>query len=352
MKRAQALALVKAKGGMTQRSVTKETVALVVGALGWPLLPDGCLSKTLLKARSYSIPVVSERIFLSWTGKVPLDGQAKTYTKEQLAALCKTAPEVIDEFAMFGLLEPEAGLFGFRDLAAARQIAGLIASGVKLSTIMHSLAAIRTWLPEAGLANLRLYSETPANLLIETGGGRTDSRGQFVLPIEPLSEDADAAFEEALAAEQDEDWEKAERLYRLVMKLDPEEAAAPFNLANIFCAQNKPIEAELLYREAVVRDPGFAEAWYNLGGLLEEQRRIEEAVRCLHHAIKASPEYADAVFNLALLLQRQEMLSEAAAQWKRYLDIDRTSDWVARARRGLKYCEIQLSAPLAAEVGS
>jgi tetratricopeptide (TPR) repeat protein len=347
MKRAHALALVKAKGGTRQLSVTKETAALVVGALGWPLLPDGCLSKTLLKARSYSVPVVSERIFLSWTGKVPQDRQAKAYTREQLASLCKEAPELIDEFAMFGLLEPEGGLFGFRDLAAARQIAGLIASGVRLSTILNSLAAIRTWIPDAGLAKLRLYPESSGDLLVEIGQGRTDSRGQYILPIEPQSEDADAVFDEALVAEEVEDWESAERLYRLVIKLDPEEAAAPFNLANIFRAQNNPIEAEALYREAVGRDSEYAEAWHNLGDLLEEQRRMHEAVLCLDRAVKADPNYADAVFNLALLLQSQDRLNEAAAQWKRYLELDRASDWAARARKALKYCEIQLTLPSA-----
>jgi tetratricopeptide (TPR) repeat protein len=250
---------------------------------------------------------------------------------------------MIDEFAMFGLLEPEGGLFGFRDLAASRQIASLLAAGVQLSTVTHSLAAIRAWLPDAGLANLRLYPETSGGLLVETGNGRTDKKGQFVLPIEPQGRDVEAVFEEGLAAEQEEAWERAERLYRLAMKLDPEEAAAPFNLANIFRAQNKPVEAETLYKDAVARDPAFAEAWYNLGGLLEDQRRIPEAVRCLECAIKADPNYADAVFNLALLLQRQERLKEAVAQWQRYLDIDRSTDWAARARRALKYCEIQLT---------
>jgi tetratricopeptide (TPR) repeat protein len=255
---------------------------------------------------------------------------------------------MIDEFAMFGLLEPEEGLFGFRDLAASRQIASLLAAGVRLSTVTGSLAAIRTWLPDAGLANLRLYPEKSGGLLVETGGGRIDKKGQFVLPIEPQGRDAEAVFEEALAAEEEEDWERAERLYRLVIKLDPEDAAAPFNLANIFRVRSKPIEAETLYKGAVARDPAFAEAWYNLGGLFEDQRRIPEAIQCLECAIKADPSYADAVFNLALLLQRQERLKEAVAQWQRYLDIDRSTDWAARARRALKYCEIQLTASLAA----
>ncbi len=78
-------------------------------------------------------------------------------------------------------------------------------------------------------------------------------------------------------------------------------------------------------------------------GLLDEQHRETEAVRCLEQAIKADPDYADAVFNLALLLHRLERLSDAAAQWKRYLEIDRASAWAGRAKRALKFCEIQIS---------
>jgi len=39
---------------------------------------------------------------------------------------------------------------GFRDLAAARQVAGLLAAGTALSVITKSLHEIRKWLPDAG----------------------------------------------------------------------------------------------------------------------------------------------------------------------------------------------------------
>ena len=58
-----------------------------------------------------------------------------------------------------GLLDPRDGLFGFRDLAAARQISKLLSAGVSLSTVIRSLHEIRRWLPEAGLANLRLLPD-------------------------------------------------------------------------------------------------------------------------------------------------------------------------------------------------
>jgi len=54
-------------------------------------------------------------------------------------------------------------------------------------------------------------------------------------------------------------------------------------------------------------------------------------------------DYADAMFNLALLLQRQNQYSEAADYWRRYLANDCQSEWAARARRSLKFCEMQIN---------
>lgn len=343
MTRAQAFLLVAERGGTPRAGVTKATAVLIVGELGWPLLADGRPSNSLAKAELYGIPIKSERDFLACLGRSVPDSQNKAYTKAQLAALSKVSAELIDQLAMFGLIEPQDEFFGFRDLAAARQIAKLLASGVKLSAVTQSLAEIRKWLPEAGLANLRLYPENSNTLLVEHSSGRTDKKGQFVLPIEPSSLDAGALFAKAQAAEEAEDWEAAERLYSLLVKIDTSDATPAFNLANVLRSQNKVVEAEAAYRVAVEREPDFAEAWYNLADLLEAQRRGVEAVRCLERAIKAKPDYADPVFNLALLLQRLERLDDAAKQWRRYLEIDQASGWAMRAKKALKLCEMQMA---------
>jgi tetratricopeptide (TPR) repeat protein len=347
MKRTDAFALVEKLGRTARSGVTKKTAAVIAGELGWPLLSDGTPSNSLAKAKRYGIPVVSERRFLTWAGKAVPERQTKAYSKDQLAVLCNVSNELIDRLAMFGLIEPGDGLYGFRDLAATRQIAGLLASGVKLSTITHSLFEIRKWLPEAGLANLRLFPEASGALLIEHMNGRTDKKGQFVLDMERPVNDPDALFQEAQTAEEAGDWATAERLYRLVMKIDPADAVAAFNLANALRAQSKFIEAEAAYRLAVEREPSFAEAWFNLADLLDGERRAQEAAGCLQQALKADPDYADAVFNLALLFQRMERLSDAASQWRRYLEIDRVSAWAMRAKKALKLCEMQLAASAA-----
>ena len=70
-------------------------------------------------------------------------------------------------------------------------------------------------------------------------------------------------------------------------------------------------------------------------------RNVEAAIESLRKAVQVAPDYSDAMFNLALLLQRKDRCAEAADYWRRYLAIDGQSEWASRARRSLKFCEMQ-----------
>lgn len=343
MKRSEAFALVRKRGGKPLENVTKQTNVLIVGALGWPLLDDGRPSNSLAQAKTYGVKIASETQFLEWLGKRAPDEQAKTYTPDQLAALSKLPKEIVEQLAIFGLIEARAGLYGFRDLAAARQVAGLLAAGASLSAITRSLHDIRKWLPDARLSNLKLFPESSDRILVEQMQGRTDRTGQFVLDVDDAPDDVDALFAAAQAAEEQNDIATAERLYRRVTTMEPADAAAAFNLGNVLRASGRPVEAERAYRAAVKADPDYAAAWYNLADALDDQGRTSEAIQCLARALEADPTYADAMFNISLFLQKLERHAEAASWWKRYLEIDRSSPWAARAKRALKYCEMQVT---------
>jgi len=343
MTRAEAFEVVRSHGGTPSQSVTRQTNVLVVGELGWPLLDDGRPSNKLSRAGSYGIPVVSERRFLEWIGKAVPDSLNRTYSADQIAALSKLSISTIDELVRFGLFDPRGGLFGFRDLAGARQISKLFEHGIALSEIIRSVKEVRAWLPEADLSNLRLHpSVTHHTIEIEQPEGRTDKRGQFVLPATPPEQNADALFEQAQAAEETGNIAEAEHLYGVLMKCDPTDAAAPFNLGNMLRSNGRRVEAEAALRAATRADPMFAEAWYNLSDLLDEQGRSEAAIDCLRKALRAAPASIDAIFNLALLLQRSNKHAEAAEYWRQYLAKDAQSEWAARARRSLKFCEMQI----------
>ena len=62
MKREEAFALVRRHGGTPRRGVTRKTAVLVVGELGWPLLPDGQPSKSLSVAKSLGVQIASEPV--------------------------------------------------------------------------------------------------------------------------------------------------------------------------------------------------------------------------------------------------------------------------------------------------
>jgi tetratricopeptide (TPR) repeat protein len=342
MTRAEAFEVVRQHGGTPSQAVTRQTNVLVVGELGWPLLDDGRPSNKLSRASTYAIPVVSERRFLEWIGKVVPNSLQRTYSADQIAALSKLSSSSVNELVRFGLLDPRGGLFGFRDLASARQISKLFAHGIALSEIVRSVREVREWLPEADLSNLRLHPANHHAIEIEQPEGRTDKRGQFVLPVGRPDQNADALFDQAQSAEESGDIAEAERLYRVLIKCDPADAAPPFNLGNMLRANGRKVEAEAALRAATRADPMFAEAWYNLSDLLDEQGRPEAAVECLRKALQAAPVYSDAIFNLALLLQRNNNHAEAAEYWRRYIASDSRSEWAARARRSLKFCEMQI----------
>jgi tetratricopeptide (TPR) repeat protein len=190
-------------------------------------------------------------------------------------------------------------------------------------------------------ANVRLHAEPHYGLQVEQPDGSTDQHGQFVLAVDQSQNNPDDLFEQAQSAEEAGDIAEAERLYRILMKSDPTDASAPFNLGNLLRVSARKAEAAL--RTATRVDPTFADAWYNLSDLLDEQGRVEAAIECLRTALRVAPDYADATFNLALLLQRTNQYTEAANYWRRYLASDCQSEWAARARRSLKFCEMQIN---------
>jgi tetratricopeptide (TPR) repeat protein len=242
-----------------------------MGELGWPLMDDGRPSNKLSKASGYGILVISERRFLEWIGEAVPDSLHRTYSADQIATLSKLPDSTIEELVRFGLLDPRGGLFGFRDLASARQISKLFAHGITLPEIIRSVKEVRVWLPEADLSNLRLHPAASHALEIEQPEGRTDKRGQFVLAVSRPEQNADALFDQAQSAEETGDFAKAERLHRLLMKCDSTDAAPPFNLGNVLRANGRKVEAEAALRAATRGDPAFADAWYNLSDLLDDR---------------------------------------------------------------------------------
>ena len=81
-------------------------------------------------------------------------------------------------------------------------------------------------------------------------------------------------------------------------------------------------EAESIFRQVIKIDPNNAEAYYNLGIALGQQRKLEEAVANFQQAIKLNPNNAGAYYNLGIALGQQRKLEEAVANFQQAIKLN------------------------------
>ncbi|MCC7411939.1 MAG: sulfotransferase [Gammaproteobacteria bacterium] len=127
--------------------------------------------------------------------------------------------------------------------------------------------------------------------------------------------EADMAFERAfelspsrralaLAAEHQREGrlEEAERIYRDVLRGDPDNVDALRLLALLARKAGAADDAERLLRRALDITPDFVAAAVELGGVLKDQGRFDEAIACLEGAVASEPEDVQAWFHLGATL--------------------------------------------------
>jgi Tfp pilus assembly protein PilF len=122
----------------------------------------------------------------------------------------------------------------------------------------------------------------------------------FVLERQGLPEDAAAA-------------------YRKALELDPESAAAHYNLGVSLARSGDFAEAEPHLLAAVEKNPN-SQSYAGLGFVLWKQGREDEAVASLETAIEADPQNAAAYAALGKILIEQEKLEEAADTYRRLVE--------------------------------
>jgi hypothetical protein len=93
------------------------------------------------------------------------------------------------------------------------------------------------------------------------------------------------------------------------------------------------------YLEVAEREVGAGSATHNdLGVAYLESggSRLESAGVEFKHALEQDPAFLPAIFNLALFYERTKSPEQAAAEWRRYLQLDSNSDWGKEARSRLQ----------------
>jgi tetratricopeptide (TPR) repeat protein len=332
--------LLRARGGrLAPRPGRRVDLVAVASSAVGRVLPDGSLR--LPAGLPADAPLLGEQDLRRGLGLAPPPAAvARSTSPEELARLSGLPPRILASLALFDVLEPVEGRYGYRDLVAAREAGRLLGQGVALGAVLSAAIALRR--RGVRLGEARLAEGPSGELLRDLAGQLAELSGQLTMGPALEAPGLDELVAAAEAAEEGGDLRRAEDLYSTALRAEREDPVLAFNLGNVLDAQGRGAEARAAWQIAIARDPAFAEAWYNLALAAEDEANWELAAAQYRRAAQARPDYADAQFNLGLLLTRLERCEEALAAWDRFLALEPGSRQAAIARRAAALCRMRL----------
>jgi superkiller protein 3 len=121
-------------------------------------------------------------------------------------------------------------------------------------------------------------------------------------------------YQQGNAAQKAGNFSEAERIFRRVIELNPNDAVAYNNLGNALYLQKKLDETIAALRKAIELDPNYAPAYNGLGHALRNQGKLDEAISAFQKALELDPNEARAYYGLGIVLRKQGKLDEAFAR--------------------------------------
>ena len=115
---------------------------------------------------------------------------------------------------------------------------------------------------------------------------------------------------------QQRDWSGAEKNFRDAVSIQPEYAAAQYNLATTLAGTSRPQEAHYHFEKAIASKPDYAEAHHHYGVLLAQMGSGHQALSELQESVRLDPNLADAYSDLATTLAAQGELEKAVDSYR------------------------------------
>ena len=115
--------------------------------------------------------------------------------------------------------------------------------------------------------------------------------------------------------------QEAEKVYRDILRNNPENVDALRLLGTLVLSSGRMQEAEGLFRRVIAYAPDYAEAHLDLGRVLKEQQRLEEAIRSFEKVIELEPRNMQAHFLLASVLAPAARTHDAIAAYRKVLEL-------------------------------
>jgi tetratricopeptide (TPR) repeat protein len=339
--RQQLGAAVTRAGAKLQSRLKKRVTLVAVGSGTAHALLTGSRMIHVLERMPDHAALISELSLQRSLGLAPPPVDEERWMSiEDVARLSGLDEEFLFWLALFDVIEPVEELYGYRDLVSAKEAARLMREGCDFAALVTAAVALRREGTRLSEVRLTVGPDGAVARNIEGVIARID--GQFALPFDALPERIDDVVECAEEAEMLGDFDVAERLYDLAMKMDRDDPVAAFNLGNVLDAQGRHAEARILWRKAIGRAPHFPEAWFNLAVSEEDAGRMDEAVTCYCKALEIAGNYADAAYNLALLLHSAGRFTDALPVWEHFMALEPGTPAADTARKRAIECRFRM----------
>lgn len=374
MSKRDALQLVRNQGGALVEANDDDVQWLVVGddlAATIDATTSSAFDESLqARIESGEIQTITESQFWQRLGLVDDQEEIRRlYTPAMLAELVGVSVAVVRRWHRRGLIRPVREVrrlpyFDFQEVAAARRLAELLASGMSPAAIERKLAELARVIPgvERPLAQLSVIVQG-SRLLLRQGDGLIGPGGQLFFDFESQSpQTVEAADDEpkgtislttflsstspppmssgdmlelAESLEEEGELEAAVEAYRAHAAAAGPTAPVCFAMAELLYRLGNTTAALERYYMAIELDENYVEARANLGCVLAELGQCDLAIAAFEGAISLHAEYADAHYHLACALDEAGRRDEAEEHWHAFLHLAPESPWAAAARTRL-----------------
>ena len=134
-----------------------------------------------------------------------------------------------------------------------------------------------------------------------------------------------ARFNSAAAYERSGNFNQAIRIYRTLLKKQPDNNNIIFSLATALLKTDEEDnirQAADLFTLLTEKTPKAWDVWFNLGLTELKLNKNTEAEAAIKNAININPKQPESYFNLGILLYTQGNIEEAGNQWEKTLQLD------------------------------
>jgi len=144
---------------------------------------------------------------------------------------------------------------------------------------------------------------------------RLFSRSMTTLP------DVSDRFQKAVAFHEQGKLEEAEKLYREIIKIEPEHSSSCYLLGVIAHQQGKDIDALELIKKAVAMNPDKPDFHCGCGEIYFALEDYDSAVSCFTKAIELKPDFLNAYFKLGNTYRMQDKVIQASNCHKKVIEL-------------------------------